>query len=66
MATELSMNGRKKIETIQKEFSNKFPFLTLIFLNEEKEFLDVSKTLSEIRKSKGDDISIIDSIYWNC
>ena len=65
MATELSMNGRKKIETIQKEFSNKFPFLTLIFLNEEKEFLDVSKTLSEIRKSKGDDISIIASLKVN-
>ena len=62
MATELSMNGKKKIETIQKEFSNKFPFLTLIFLNEKRESIDVSKTLSEIRKSKGDDISIIASV----
>ena len=31
MATELSMNGRKKIETIQKEFSNKFPVSSNIF-----------------------------------
>lgn len=65
MATELSMNGKKKIETIQKEFSNKFPYLTLIFLNEEKQLLDVSKTLSEVRKSKGDDISIIASLKVN-
>ena len=65
MATELSMNGKKKIETIQKEFSNKFPFLTLIFLNEKRESIDVSKTLSEIRKSKGDDISIIASLKVN-
>lgn len=65
MAAELSMNGKKKIETIQKEFSNKFPFLTLIFLNEKRESIDVSKTLSEIRKSKGDDISIIASLKVN-
>ena len=29
MASALSMNGRKKIETLQKEFTQKFPYLTL-------------------------------------
>lgn len=61
MATGLSMNGKKKLETIQKEFSTKFPYLTLVFLDAEKETIDGSKTLSEVRKSKGEDISIIAS-----
>lgn len=65
MATALSMNGKKKIETLQKEFSSKFPFLTLIFLDEKRDYLEGSKTLSEIRKSKGDDISIVASLKVN-
>ncbi len=58
MAAELSMNGRKKIETIQKEFTNKFNYLTLLFLDEDRKSLDISKSLSEVRKIKGTDISI--------
>ena len=58
MAAELSMNGRKKIETIQKEVTNKFNYLTLLFLDENRKSLDISKSLSEVRKVKGADISI--------
>ena len=65
MATELSMNGKKKIETIQKEFSVKFPYLTLILLDKERNILDVSKTLAEVRQSKGDDVSIVASLKVN-
>ena len=53
MATELSMNGRKKIETIQKEFTSKFPYLTLVFLDVKRQTIDISKSLSEVRKVKG-------------
>ncbi len=62
---ELSMNGKKKIETLQKQFTLKFPYLTLIFLDKDRRAIDVSKTLSEIRQSKGDDISIIASLKVN-
>lgn len=62
---ELSMNGKKKIETLQKQFTLKFPYLTLIFLDKDRRAIDVSKTLSEIRKTKGDDISIIASLKVN-
>lgn len=65
MATELSMNGRKKIETIQKEFTSKFPYLTLVFLDEKRQTIDISKSLSEVRKVKGDDVSIIASLKVN-
>ena len=65
MATELSMNGKKKIETIQKEFSVKFPYLTLIFLDKERIILDVAKTLAEVRQSKGEDVSIVASLKVN-
>jgi hypothetical protein len=65
MAKELSMNGRKKIETIQREFSEKFNYLTLIFLNVENKSIDVSKSLSEVRTKKGPDISIIGSLKVN-
>jgi len=61
MATGLSMNGKKKIETIQKEFTAKFPYLTLVFLDEAKSGIEGSKTLAEVRKSKGEDISIMAS-----
>lgn len=62
---ELSMNGKKKIETLQKQFTLKFPYLTLVFLDKDRRAIDVSKTLSEIRQSKGDDISIIASLKVN-
>ena len=65
MATELSMNGRKKIETIQKEFTGKFPYLTLVFLDAKRQTIDISKSLSEVRKVKGDDVSIIASLKVN-
>ena len=65
MASTISMNGNKKIETIQKEFTNKFPFLTLIFLDTNKRSLDISKTLSEVRKVKGDNLSISKSLKLN-
>jgi hypothetical protein len=65
MASELSMNGRKKIETLQKEFTQKFPYLTLVFLDKEKRAIDISKSLSEVRQAKGEDISIIASLKVN-
>jgi serine/threonine protein phosphatase PrpC len=65
MAKDLSMNGRKKIETIQKEFTGKFNYLTLLFLDEENKSLDVSKSLSEVRTQKGADISIVASLKVN-
>jgi hypothetical protein len=58
MAAELSMNGRKKIETIQKEFTNKFNYLTLLFLDENRKSLDISRSLAEVRTVKGTDVSI--------
>ena len=61
MATGLSMNGKKKIETIQKEFTAKFPYLKLVFLDETKSVIEGSKTLAEVRKSKGEDVSIMAS-----
>ena len=61
MATGLSMNGKKKLETIQKEFTAKFPYLKLVFLDETKSVIEGSKTLAEVRKSKGEDVSIMAS-----
>ena len=65
MASELSMNGKKKIETLQKEFTQKFPYLTLVFLDKERRAIDISKSLSEVRQVKGEDISIIASLKVN-
>ena len=65
MVSAISMNGRKKIETIQKEFTNKFPYLTLLFLDEKRKAIDISKSLSEVRQVKGDDISIVASLKVN-
>jgi hypothetical protein len=62
MPNELSMNGRKKIETLQKEFTEKFNYLTLVFRNEDGSPVDVQKTLAEIRTKKGADISIVASL----
>jgi hypothetical protein len=65
MASALSMNGRKKIETLQKEFTQKFPYLTLVFLDQQRTAIDISKSLSEVRQAKGVDISIIASLKVN-
>lgn len=62
MAKEISMNGRKKIERIQKEFTEKFTYLALIFLDEEMKSIDVSRSLAEVRTAKGPDISIMASL----
>jgi len=65
MAREISMNGRKKIESIQKEFTEKFNYLTLIFLDEDMKSIDVSRSLAEVRTAKGPDISIMASLKVN-
>jgi hypothetical protein len=62
MASELSMNGRKKIETLQEDFNEKFEYLNLTFFDHTGGEIPKDKTLSEIRKSKGEDISIIASL----
>ena len=62
MASDISMNGRKKIQSIQKEFTEKFTHLTIIFLDEHNNELDNTKSLSEVRKKKGEDVSIIASL----
>lgn len=62
MASELSMNGRKKIETLQEDFNEKFEYLNLTFFDNIGIEIPKDKTLSEIRKSKGEDISIIASL----
>lgn len=65
MASEISMNGRKKIETLQKEFSDKFHYLTLVILDKERRAIDVTKSLAQVRQAKGADISIIASLKVN-
>ena len=45
MAAELSMNGKKKIETLQKEFTQKFPYLTLVFLDKARSLPTISIAL---------------------
>ena len=62
MASDMSMNGRKKIQSIQIEFTEKFSHLTIIFLDEHNNELDNTKSLSEVRKKKGEDVSIIASL----
>ena len=59
------MNGRKKIERIQKEFTERFNYLTLIFLDENMKSIDVSRSLAEVRTAKGPDISIMASLKVN-
>jgi hypothetical protein len=62
MASGISMNGRKKIQSIQKEFTEKFSHLTLLFIDELNNVIDSTKSLSEVRKKKGEDVSIIASL----
>lgn len=65
---DLSVNGNKKIGTLQKEFTKKFPYLGLIFFNERttrfsayytSSPIEPDKTLASVRKIKSSgDISI--------
>ena len=65
---ELSVNGNKKIGTLQKEFTKKFPYLGLIFFDEKttrstsyytNSPIGPDKTLASVRKIKSSgDISI--------
>lgn len=81
MSSGVSVNGRKKVSTLQKEFSEKFPYLFLGFLvpaDRHKEInvrsLDNSKTLSELRtKFSNDDLTLngktlvknIEKYFWD-
>ncbi len=66
MSKELTVNGKKKLSTLQKDFSEKFSFLFLAFIEtEDKEktinvqSLDTSKTIMETRiKFSNEEISI--------
>jgi len=57
MAREVSTNGRKKVETLMKEFNANFPFLNLTIgsMTKENKFksCDISETLSQVRLKKG-------------
>ena len=68
-ATEISVSGNKKIETLRKEFNKKFPYLRLgIFYSYARQQvakgetitpLDGDKTLASVRRAdSGGDISI--------
>lgn len=64
-STEISVNGNKKIGTLQKEFNKKFPYLQLCLFysymrNEStKTQLPEDKTLASVRRAdSGGDISI--------
>lgn len=80
MATEITVNGRKKMSTLQREFSEKFEYLTLCFIidaDREKacsvKGIDTSKSLAETRKKfSNEEISIhgrtmvknIENYFW--
>lgn len=68
-STELSVSGNKKIETLQKEFNKKFPYLRLciaysyarkqVKAGESIQTIDGSKTLASVRRAdSGGSISI--------
>ena len=67
-SADLSVNGNKKIGTLQKEFTKKFPYLGLIFFDEKTTSssayytsfpIDSDKTLASVRKIKSsEDLSI--------
>lgn len=81
MSNGVSVNGRKKVSTLQKEFSTKFNFLFIAFIvpaDRHKEVdvrsLDNSKTLSELRtKFSNDDLTLngktlvknIEKYFWD-
>jgi len=58
MAISITTNGKKKISTFKKEFSSKFPYLTIQFLDPKRKEFDNDLNLLSIRSKKGDDISI--------
>jgi len=58
MATSITTNGKKKISTFKKEFSSKFPYLTIQFLDPKRKEFDNDLNLVSIRSKKGVDISI--------
>ena len=58
MAQALSMHGRKKLATLQAEFSAKFPYLTILFLDTRRRALDPDQTLAAVRTTKGKDLTI--------
>ena len=58
MATSLTTNGKKKISTFKKEFSLKFNYLTIQFLDKKRKEYDNELNLVSIRTKKGEDISI--------
>jgi hypothetical protein len=58
MATSITTNGKKKISTFKIEFSSKFPYLTIQFLDQKRKEYDNELNLVSIRTKKGDDISI--------
>ena len=80
MANEITVHGRKKMATLQKEFSAKFEYLTLCFIvdaDREKSCsvrgIDTSKSLAETRKNNSqEEISIhgrtmvktIENYFW--
>jgi len=63
---DITVNGNKKLKTLQKEFSKKFPYLFLGFIvtedlgkNVNVRSLDNSKTISEVRtKQSNEPISL--------
>ena len=58
MATSLTTNGKKKISTFKKEFSLKFNYLTIQFIDKKRKEYDNELNLVSIRTKKGEDISI--------
>ena len=80
MANEISVHGRKKMSTLQAEFSAKFEYLTLCFIVEADRTkscsvkgIDTSKSLAETRKKfSNEEISIhgrtmvksIENYFW--
>ena len=76
-ATEISVSGNKKIDTLRKEFNKKFPFLRLgIFYSYARQqvakgeaisCIDGSKTLASVRRAdSGGDISISGNMRNRC
>ncbi len=58
MAATITTNGRKKISTFKNEFTEKFPFLTIQFLDSKRKEYDENQNLATVRAKKGADISI--------
>jgi hypothetical protein len=69
MGKELTVNGRKLLKTLQKEFSKKYKFLFLAFIEDEDrgktvnvKSLDTSLTIKEARKQfSNEEISLTGS-----